>query len=271
MTTHIGIIGGGSISESHARAARELADVRVAAVYGQNQERVARLAQQYDATGYARLEDFLRHRPLEVVAIGSPSALHADEGIAAARQGIHVLTEKPIDVRLERADSLIAECARSGVKLGVFFQDRTAPDLRRLKELLSDGNILGRLTLVSARVKWYRPPEYYGASRWRGTYAFDGGGALINQGIHTADLLLWLLGDIARVTARTSTALHQIEVEDTCVATLEFASGAIGTLEATTAAYPGFAPRGTRRHRRHHHHRARPRERRASAKRRDAS
>ncbi len=103
--------------------------------------------------------------------------------------------------------------------------------------------MLGKPLLVDARVKWYRPPEYYAASKWRGTIALDGGGALINQGIHTVDLLVWLLGDVARVQARTATLLHRIEAEDTAIAALEFASGALGTLHATTAAYPGYPRR----------------------------
>lgn len=242
MTTHIGILGGGGISETHARAAREIADVRVAAVCGRNVARAAQLAHTFDAAAYEDLAAFLAHRPLDVVAIGSPSGLHAEQGIAAARRGLHVLTEKPLDISLQRADALIDACEQAGVKLGLFFQDRTAPDLQRLKDLL-DGGVLGRPTLVSARVRWYRPPEYYSASRWRGTVALDGGGALINQGIHTVDLLLWLLGDVTHVSARTRTALHSIEVEDTCVATLEFVNGVVGTFEATTAAFPGFARR----------------------------
>ncbi|MEJ7712581.1 MAG: Gfo/Idh/MocA family oxidoreductase [Pyrinomonadaceae bacterium] len=242
MAIHLGIIGGGGISESHARAAREIPNLRIAAFYGQNQARVERLAQDFGARAYNEYDSFLNHHPLDLVAIGSPSGLHADQGIAAARRGLHVLTEKPLDISLVRADALIEECERAGVKLGLFFQDRTATDLRRLKDLI-DGGILGRPTLVSARVKWYRAPEYYNSSRWRGTLALDGGGALINQGVHTVDLLLWLLGDVLRISAYTATALHSIEAEDTCVATLEFANGAVGTLEATTAAYPGFPRR----------------------------
>jgi len=174
--------------------------------------------------------------------IGSPSGLHAEHGIGAARHGLHVLVEKPLDVNLDRADELIAECEQAGVKLGVFFQDRVAPGIRKLKELIEAGR-LGKLILVSARVKWYRPPEYYSGSRWRGTWLLDGGGALINQGVHTLDLLLWLLGDVQRVYAKAITALHQIETEDSVVATLEFASGVIGTLEAATSIYPGYARR----------------------------
>ena len=239
---HIGIIGGGNISDTHARAAREIDGVKVAAVFGENRERAARLAQVYEANPFEDFAAFLDHQPLQVVLIGSPSGLHAEQGIAAARCGLHVLVEKPIDITTERADALIAACERANVKLGVFFQDRVAPGIRQLKELVDAGKI-GKPILVSGRVKWFRPPEYYGASRWRGTWALDGGGALMNQGVHTVDLLLWLMGDVRRVSARTITALHEIEVEDTVVATLEFASGAVGTLEVATSVYPGYRRR----------------------------
>ena len=239
---HVGILGGGNISETHARAAREAEGVRITAVCGPNRERVARLGEVYGGAVYERLEDFLAHRPLDAVLVGSPSGLHAEQGIAAARRGLHVLVEKPIDITVERADALVSECERAGVKLGVFFQDRVAPDVRRLKGMM-DAGALGNPILASARVRWYRPPEYYAGSRWRGTWALDGGGALMNQGVHTVDLLLWLLGDVERVYAKAVTAFHRVEVEDTVVATLEFAGGAVGTLEATTAAYPGYPRR----------------------------
>jgi UDP-N-acetyl-2-amino-2-deoxyglucuronate dehydrogenase len=242
MTIRVGIVGGGNISETHARAAAEISGVEVAAVYGQNTARAAALAERFGAAAYAEYEAFLRHRPLDVVLIGSPSGVHAEQGVAAARQGLHVLVEKPLDITTERADDLVHACETAGVKLGVFFQDRTAPGVAWLKRLIESGG-LGRVFLVSARLRWYRPPEYYADSRWRGTFALDGGGALMNQGIHTADLLLWLLGDVDRVWARTRTALHSIEVEDTVAACLEFSSGAVGTLEATTAAYPGYPRR----------------------------
>ena len=239
---HIGIVGGGNISETHARAAREIEGVEIAAIQGRNQHKSARLGQLYGGAVYEDFERFLEHRPMSMVAIGSPSGLHAEQGIAAARHGLNVLVEKPIEITTARADRLIDECERAGVKLGVFFQDRVAPDLIRLKELIDAGR-LGKPILVSARVKWYRPPDYYSESRWRGTRALDGGGALINQGVHTVDLLLWLMGDVTRVQSKAITALHKIEMEDTLVATLEFSNGAIGTLEATTSVYPGYPRR----------------------------
>src|SRR5580704_9354332 len=123
---------------------------------------------------------------MTLVAIGSPSGLHATHGIAAAEHGLHVLTEKPLEITTERADALIEAAERSGVKLGVMFQDRVKPDIRRLREWVCEG-VIGRPLLVDARVKWYRPQEYYEGSRWRGTIALDGGGALINQAVHTVD------------------------------------------------------------------------------------
>ena len=242
MNFHVGLIGGGNISETHARAARAISGVEIAAAYGTNSEKVRKLCGEHGGTPYADFAAFLAHRPMELVIIGSPSGLHASHGIAAAKQGLHVLTEKPIDISTSRADELIEAARQSGVKLGVIFQDRMKPHIRQLKDWIDRG-LLGKPLLVDARVKWYRPPEYYANSRWRGTQALDGGGALINQGIHTIDLLLWLLGDVSRVQARVATQLHSIEAEDTATAILEFDSGAIGLFHATTAAYPGYPRR----------------------------
>ncbi len=242
MPTHIGLTGGGNITESHARAARAIAGVSIAAIYGTNASNVENLCREYGGRPFQDLEMFLAHPTMELVVIGSPSGLHAKEGIAAARHGLHVLTEKPIDITTERADALIDAAKVSGVKLGVIFQDRVKPDIRRLKDMIDSG-ALGKILFVDARVKWYRPPEYYGKSKWRGTLALDGGGALMNQGVHTVDLLLWLLGDVTRVQARVVTAFHTIESEDTATALLEFANGTLGTLYATTAAYPGYPRR----------------------------
>jgi UDP-N-acetyl-2-amino-2-deoxyglucuronate dehydrogenase len=242
MTFHIGLIGGGNITETHARAARAIPGVEISAIHGTNAEKIARLCREYGGTPYQDFDAFLDHRPMDLVIIGSPSCLHAAQGVAAARHGLHVLTEKPIEISTARADALIEAAKNSNVQLGVIFQDRMKPHIRQLKSWLDQG-LLGRPLIVNARVKWYRPAEYYFNSRWRGTLALDGGGALINQGIHTVDLLLWLLGDVVRVQARTGTLLHKIEAEDTAAAILEFSSGALGILHATTAAYPGYPRR----------------------------
>jgi len=242
MTIHIGLIGGGNITETHARAARAIQGTEISAIYGINAKKVGSICRELGGTPYHDFDAFLQHRPMDLVIIGSPSGLHAEHGIAAARRGLHVLTEKPIEVSTVGADALIGACKRSKVKLGVLFQDRLKAHIRQLKSWLDQG-LLGKPLLVDARVKWYRPAEYYSNSRWRGTLALDGGGALINQGVHTVDLLLWLLGDVARVQARTGTKLHKIEAEDTSIAILEFASGALCVFHASTAAYPGYPRR----------------------------
>src|SRR5438270_8780672 len=210
---HVGFTGGGNITETHIRAARD-AGLQVAAIYGTNKQKLAALAERYKGATYSDLKQFLAHKPMNMVMIGSPSALHAEQGISAADRGLHVLVEKPIDTTTKRADALIEAARNSRVKLGVIFQDRLKPDILRVKDWIESGK-LGKPILVEASVKWYRPPEYYSGSKWRGTVAFDGGGALINQGIHTVDLLVYLLGDVTRVQATAKTALHSIESEDT--------------------------------------------------------
>jgi UDP-N-acetyl-2-amino-2-deoxyglucuronate dehydrogenase len=242
MTTHIGLIGSGNITQTHARAARAIPGVQITAIYGSNPQTVAHLATEHHAKPYNEFAAFLAHKPMDLVILGTPSGLHAEQGIAAAQHGLHVLAEKPIDINTRNADALIAAADKANVKLAVIFQDRLKPSIQRLKHWLDRG-LLGKPLLVDARVKWYRPPDYYSSSKWRGTFALDGGGALINQAIHTVDLLLWLLGDVIRVQARTAAVMHKIEAEDTAVANLEFANGAVGTLLATTAAYPGYPRR----------------------------
>lgn len=238
----IGIIGSGNISQTHARAARGIPGVAISAVWGTTREKAARLAEGTGAAAYDDLARFLDHTPMDLVAIGTPSGVHAEQAIAAVRHKLHVLVEKPVDIHTTRVDALIEAADGAGVKVGVFFQDRLKPDVARLKSLI-DGGALGTPVLGSGRVKWYRPPEYYGGSRWRGTWTLDGGGALMNQAIHTVDVLQWIMGPVARVSARTAARVHPIEVEDTAVAVLEFASGALGVLEAATSVYPGYPRR----------------------------
>jgi len=238
----VGLIGAGNISETHARAVAAVPGASVVAVYGPTRARAERLATSVGAHAHDRLDAFLAQGGMDMVIVGTPSGLHGEHGAAAARAGLHVLVEKPLEITTARADRLIAAAADAGVTLGVIFQDRLKPSVERLKALV-ESRAIGRPILASARVKWFRPPSYYGESRWRGTQTLDGGGALINQAIHTVDVLLWVFGPVARVFGKVATRLHDIEVEDTAVATLEFASGAVGTIEAATSAYPGYARR----------------------------
>jgi UDP-N-acetyl-2-amino-2-deoxyglucuronate dehydrogenase len=242
MRIRIGLIGSGNISETHAKAASQIAGAEIVGVYGTNATRVKHLSREYGAKAFSEFDAFLSHRPMDMVMIGTPSGLHGEQGIAAIRSGLHVLTEKPMDITTARADAFIQAADERGAKVGVIFQDRLKPEILQLKQSICAGD-LGKITLVDARVKWYRPPEYYGTSTWRGTFALDGGGALMNQGVHTVDLLLWLFGDVSKVVASIRTAQHAIEVEDTALAILEFANGPLCTLLATTAVYPGYPRR----------------------------
>ena len=237
------LVGGGNISDTHARAALA-AGLRIAGVHGANRGKIRALADRYGAPAFDTLDALLAQPSIDLVIIGSPSGCHAEQAIAAARRGRHVLVEKPLDIATTRIDALADAVTRAGVTLGVIFQDRLKPDVVAIKRRLDAGE-LGTPLVATGEVKWFRPAEYYSASKWRGTWALDGGGALMNQGIHTVDLLLYLLGPVTRVTGLTATRHHAIEAEDTATALLEFASGAQGTLDVTTAAFPG-SPRRLR-------------------------
>jgi UDP-N-acetyl-2-amino-2-deoxyglucuronate dehydrogenase len=237
----IGLIGAGGISDTHARAAAAIDGVRLVAVYGANRTKAAALAEAHGADACHTLDELLAH-PLDFVIIGSPSGVHAEHAIAAVRRGVHVLVEKPLDTTSARIDELIAEAGRARATIGVCFQDRLTPDLLEMKHAIDAGRI-GTPVSISGRVAWYRPPEYYANSRWRGTWRLDGGGVLMNQAIHTIDSMLWMFGPVARVIGRVATRLHRIEVEDTASAVLEFENGALGTIVASTASFPGSARR----------------------------
>jgi len=239
---HIGLLGSGNISDTHARAALAIPGVTVTAVCGSTRERAARVADRYGAAAYDDLARFLAHRPMDIVAIGTPSGLHAEQAIAAIAQRLHVIVEKPVDIATDRVDALIDAADRAGLTLGVFFQDRLKPDFLAVKALVERGE-LGTPVLGSAHLRWYREPKYYAESRWRGTWALDGGGALMNQGIHGVDALLWLFGPVSSVMATAATRLHHVEVEDTIAATLTFESGALGVIQASTAVFPGYPRR----------------------------
>jgi predicted dehydrogenase len=244
MTTEIGfgIVGGGMIGKVQAEAIRSIAGARLVAVCGRDENRIAEFAAKFEATGYADYDRFLNHPGLQIVNICTPNGLHAEQGVRAARAGKHVLVEKPIETTLEKADELIEACDHNGVKLGVIFQSRFLPAVQKLKRAIDEGR-LGRLMAGDAYVKWYRAPEYY-ADSWHGTMALDGGGALINQAIHTVDLLRWMMGPVETVFAMKAALRYpHIEAEDTLVASLRFQNGALGVIEAATSIKPGFKRR----------------------------
>jgi predicted dehydrogenase len=180
----------------------------------------------------------VRRADVDAIAVCTPSATHAAIAMTGAEAGKHLLVEKPIDVTLASVDRLIAAARRANVVLACVFPLRTMAGAHQVKAALTAGR-LGRLSLADVFVKWYRPQSYYDSS-WRGSWALDGGGALMNQAVHSVDLLLWFMGPAMEVSAYTATLAHQrIEVEDVAVATIKFANGALGVIEASTATFPG--------------------------------
>jgi UDP-N-acetyl-2-amino-2-deoxyglucuronate dehydrogenase len=234
-----GLVGCGVISETYAAALEGLSGGRLAAVTDVDVERAAKFAEEHATSDAGSLGQLLARPDVDVVCVCVPSGLHAEVGLAAARAGRHVVVEKPIDITLERARSLIDAARSSEVSLTVISQQRYNPGVQRAKALLDEGR-LGRLTEVSVSVAWYRSQAYYDSAGWRGTWALDGGGAFMNQGVHYADLVCWLCGQPQVLSATCAAVAHQIEVEDVALALLRFGDGGLGVMEATTNAYPGY-------------------------------
>lgn len=237
------IVGAGVIGPLHAQAIAALPDARLVAVCDEIPELAQKLADQYGAEAYTDLDALLARDDVQIVNVCVPSGLHAEIGVRAARAGKHVLCEKPIEITLAAADRLVAACEEAGVHLQVISQHRFGGAMQRIKQAIDAGQF-GKLVMGNAQILWYRSQAYYDSGGWRGTWALDGGGALMNQGVHYVDLLRWAMGPITSVTAKTGTLAHdRIEVEDAAVAVIEFANGAIGSLIGTTDAYPGYTTR----------------------------
>ena len=232
-----GIIGAGMIAGFHARAIAAMAGVELAAIYARRPDAAAEMAEEFGATPYSDLDAFLGHDGLDVVTICTPSGAHLEPVIAAARAGKHIICEKPLEVTTDRIDQMIAACQEAGVSLAGIFPRRFNPSTDHLRDAVAAGRF-GRIALADAIVKWWRPQSYYDSGAWRGTWALDGGGALMNQSIHTVDLLLHIMGDVESVRAQTRLIAHEsIEVEDTATAMLNFKNGALGTVQGSTACW----------------------------------
>ena len=239
MAIGVGIVGCGMISNFHARAFEEIRGARVVACFDMVAPAADAFAEQTGCTAYHKLNDLLTDPAVNVVTICTPSGAHAEPAVAAAKAGKHVIVEKPLEVTLKRCDRIIRACEDAGVTLSTIFPSRFHESSQLIKKAIDKGRF-GRLTMGDAYVKWFRTQEYYDSGAWRGTWKLDGGGALMNQAIHSVDLLTWLMGPVEQVSAYAATLTHQrIEVEDVATATLRFANGALGVIEATTAAYPG--------------------------------
>ncbi|MGI4788911.1 MAG: Gfo/Idh/MocA family protein [Janthinobacterium lividum] len=238
------IVGCGTIAPTHAQVltALKAEGASLAAFADEVPERADAMAAQFGAKALS-FEAVLADPTIDAVTLCIPSGLHAELGVRALRAGKHVVVEKPMDVSLAACDRLLAAQRESGKRLAVISQHRFDHASTVIKAALEHG-LLGSMVYAEARVPWYRTQEYYDSGDWRGTWALDGGGALMNQGVHTADLMRWFCGPVETVYAQARTLAHaRIETEDVIAATLTFANGAVGTLSASTALYPGFAVR----------------------------
>ena len=237
-----GVIGVGNIAPIHAAAIEGAPEAELVAVATRNPQRGQAFVAQHGGTWHADYRDLLARGDVDAVTICAPHYLHAPMTLDAAAAGKHVLCEKPMARSAAECDAMLAACDKAGVTLGVIFQSRFEPLSQQLKAALDAGQ-LGRLLWVSANTLWHRTDEYYRSGPWRGTWAREGGGVLLNQAIHAIDLLVWLAGTPARVTAQTRTLNHEIEVEDCGLALLEYDDGRLGLIQATTSAFPGYPER----------------------------
>ena len=232
----MGIVGCGRISQFHVDAIEKVDGLSLVAVCDVDEGRARAAGEKAGVPWFTSLDAMLKGAELDIVAVCTPSGLHPDHGIAAAKAGKHVVSEKPMALSLEGADALIAACEKAGTKLFVVKQNRLNPPIQLLKRAVERGRF-GRIFMANVTVRWQRPQEYYEAEKWRGTWKLDGG-AIMNQASHYVDLLQWLVGPVESVMAKTATQARNIEAEDSGAAVLKFVSGAIGMIEVNVLTYP---------------------------------
>jgi predicted dehydrogenase len=239
----IAVIGLGMAVKPHMLALRELSSrVEIAACYSPSAERRAKFAEQYGQSATGDIDAIARDDSIRAVAILTPPWAHLDLVQRFAAAGRHILLEKPIEATLERSLEVVETCERAGVKLAIVFQHRFRTAGMKLAELMRTGK-LGRLLSASASVRWWRGPDYF-AQPGRGMAARDGGGVLLTQAIHSLDLFLDLAGPVREVAAfHANSGLRRVDTEDLAAAAVRLANGAIGVIDATSTAYPGFPER----------------------------
>lgn len=238
-----GIIGCGNIGPVHAQAIAAVKNATLVGVSDVVEASARKLAEAYGADTYTDYKEMLKRPDLQAVSLCVPSGLRAEIAVACAKAGKHVLSEKPLDVTTKRIDKIINATKENKVLLGCIFQSRFAEGSQHIRKALDEGRF-GKLVLGDAYIKWYRSQAYYDSGAWRGTWKLDGGGALMNQGIHQIDLLQWFMGPVKSVQATCRTIAHKgLEVEDLATAMLEFKNGALGVIEGSTAIWPGHPAR----------------------------
>src|SRR4051812_15518562 len=240
----VALVGAGVIGKHHGSVISQLTDrLELVAVADTDIERAERLAAERGGTPFASLTDALAGADVDIVVVCTPTGRHGEVAIEALAAGKHVIVEKPAEVTVAKTDEIIEAQQKAGTLVTVISQHRFDPATEVTLAAVERGE-LGRLTSGIASIDWWRGQSYYDSGGWRGTWELDGGGALMNQGVHTVDLLVAALGRPVEVFAYTGTLAHErIEVEDVAVGVVRFESGALGVLHATTAAYPGLSAR----------------------------
>lgn len=237
------IVGTGMVAGIHARAIAQTQGAALVGVVSRNPEGAQPFAMLHGIpVVVATVEEMAARSDIDAIIVTTPSGTHLEPALEAIAAGKHVVVEKPLEITPERADRIIDAADKAGVKLATIFQNRFGRGAERVKAAVEGGR-LGRLVVCSASVKWYRSPDYY-RTPWKGTWDLDGGGALMNQAIHGVDLLQWFAGMPAEVSAFIAHTIHRgIDADDTAVASLRFPDGALGTIEASTGVWPGWARR----------------------------
>jgi UDP-N-acetyl-2-amino-2-deoxyglucuronate dehydrogenase len=243
MTVRFAILGPGKVARLHADALARIPDARLVAVSGRNPDAAVALAEAAGARVDGGLEATIERGGVDALIICTPHPVHAEQAIAAARAGLHVVVEKPMALTVADSDAMIAAASEAGVLLSVVSQRRWYAPVRRVKDAIEEGRI-GEPGLASVEVLGWRGADYYAMDAWRGTQAGEGGGVLVNQAVHQLDLLRWFLGPVAEVDAWTSNVNHpELDVEDTVVAAIQFVSGALASFVASNSQRPGLHAR----------------------------
>jgi UDP-N-acetyl-2-amino-2-deoxyglucuronate dehydrogenase len=229
-----GLVGAGAISSQHLEALDAIPGARIAVIASASEERARAAGKRWGVPWTTQLDALLARDDVDAVAISTPSGLHPGQALAALRSGKHVLVEKPIALSNADARAVVEEAHRRGLVAATVSQRRFEPMVRAIRDVVADG-ALGRIAMIVAEGFYYRPQSYYDSAAWRGTVALDGG-VLMNQAIHTIDLLRWIGGPVERVAGHVATLGHEMEAEDSATVSLRFASGALGAILATTCA-----------------------------------
>ena len=238
-----GIVGCGTIADIHARAMNASKLVELVSAYSRNKENAGKFGETHQVSWTTDWEQFIDNPDMDAVSICTPNGNHLDYGEKAARNGKHVVLEKPIEINLERGQQLIDICENHGVQLAVIYQNRFIPYIQEMKKRINAGEI-GNLFIGDAYIKWYRTQAYYDSGAWRGSLKLDGGGVLINQAIHTVDLLQWMMGAVETIYGQTGTFTHErLEGEDNAAAVLRFKNGALGVIQGSTSVNPSQSRR----------------------------